>query len=411
MSIAEQTPQPLILHRRSFSFRSLASAVFNTLLGAGLLLWSGPAKLDCQKIELTQVTCQFNTPGWLGLAMWRNKPIHNLQGVRLDTSVAEGMFYKIVLLTSEGEVPLRPYQTSGWDNTRETVDRIQTFLKDPAATHLSVAQVDWLQWWGLAPGALFFLLGLRSLSVSLFSIKTRAFESYQFDSTQHQLIYRYGSLLRRHQEQYPFSHIQRLIVDLDQWAKARFLMELRSGEVFCLVGASFQGQRTSLLGLKWQQVQPLADQASHYTHRSWQLTIDFWHHWVQQQTAKNQPMNVNIRFFHTRLEPVSVWSFDWSTRSLSHQGSNTVDTYKLKDVVEVQTLPVGDPIEKDDDDVYMYYEVNYQLRLLLSSGKPLLVKQFSSHEYHWKPTHVRKAAAQEHAETTAQYIREYICKN
>lgn len=150
---------------------------------------------------------------------------------------------------------------------------------------------------------------------------------------------------------------------------------------------------------------------SRQVHRPWQLTVGFWHQWVQTQSAQNQAMNAKIRDFHRRLKPVSVWAFDRSTRLFSQQSGKRVETYRLKEIAEVQTASVGTPIEKDDDEVYLYYEVNYQLSLLLSSGKPLLVKQFSSHEYHWHPKHIRQSAAQEHVEAIAQRIREYICKN
>jgi hypothetical protein len=134
--IAEQSPNKLVLRQNHLSFGRVFREILVTGIGVGFLLWSGPAKLNCQRIEPTQVTCQLSKPGWLGLGVWQNTAIRNLQAVELTTNVDDGVFYQVLLQTSEGEVPLREYKTSGLDNIQESVHRINTFLKDPTATTL-----------------------------------------------------------------------------------------------------------------------------------------------------------------------------------------------------------------------------------------------------------------------------------
>jgi hypothetical protein len=82
----------------------------------------------------------------------------------------------------------------------------------------------------------FLLIGGRLLYISLFSIKFKSIDSYDFDQNQQRLIYQYGGLLRKKQAFYAFSDIQQLLLDIDPWAKTRLLLELRSGKVLCLNG-------------------------------------------------------------------------------------------------------------------------------------------------------------------------------
>lgn len=90
------------------------------------------------------------------------------------------------------KIPIRHYKTSGLDNTKPSVEQIQTFLNNPRSERLSVAQVDWFQWFGLVPGLCFALVGLRSLYISLLSTESKEITSCCFDQSQNKLIYQYG---------------------------------------------------------------------------------------------------------------------------------------------------------------------------------------------------------------------------
>ena len=70
--IAEQSPNKLVLRQNYVSFGRVFREILVTGIGVGFLVWSGPAKLNCQRIEPTQVMCQLSKPGWLGLGVWRS---------------------------------------------------------------------------------------------------------------------------------------------------------------------------------------------------------------------------------------------------------------------------------------------------------------------------------------------------
>ncbi|MBD2539367.1 hypothetical protein [Coleofasciculus sp. FACHB-SPT36] len=410
--IAEQSPNKLVLRQNYVSFGRVFREILVTGIGVGFLLWTGPAKLNCQRIELTQVTCQLSKPGWLGLGVWQNTPIRNLQAVELTTNVDDGVFYQVLLQTSEGEVPLREYKTSGLDNTQESVDRINTFLKDPTANRLSIAQVDWLQWSGLLP-CMFFLVGINALYVSLLSIRSKLIESYCIDQTQNRLTYQYGSLWRQRQEHYDFSDIHRVILDVDPWAKVRLFVEMRSGELLCLCGQAHPSVKSPWEGAEWQQVQPIADEVSRRVYCPWQLALGFGQTWIDKYVAPNPYAKVTAQWLKANVQSSKVWVFDRSGHCIISQDSNTVKTYTLRDFVDVQVqlTPSRRLVPKEDGDGDKFYDVNYQIVLVLTSKRQVAIQYYSSREYNWEPESGKQATAQVRAEETAQRIRQYVRKD
>jgi len=303
IKIIEQSSQRLLLRQNRLSFGRLFREILLAGIGLNLLLWSGPAKLDCQRVESRQITCQLSKPGWLGLGLWRHQTLPNVQGMELTETIDEGMHYQIRLQTSTGAVPLRPYKTSGLDNIKENADRLQTFFNDPNATQVSIAQVDWLQWFGFAPGVFFAFVGLRLLYISLLSVESRAIEAYRFDQSQNRLTYEYGGLWRRTKEHHAFSDIQQMMLDVDPWAKTRLFLELRSGAVLCLSGQFYPVGKSPWQGNEWQQLQPIANAVSLQTHRPWKLTLGFGQSWLQKQIIENKYASAIARFFKASLDP------------------------------------------------------------------------------------------------------------
>jgi hypothetical protein len=405
-SIAEEPLNKLVLRQNHLSLSRLLREIFLLGIGVGILVWSSPAKLNCQRIEPMQVTCQLSKPGWLGLGIWRNERIRNLQGVKLTQHIDDGVYYQVLLQTSAGEVPLRRYKTSGLDNTRESVNRINAFLKDPTATELIIVQVDWLQWFGFVSGMFFFLIGIRTLYVSLFSIRSKLIESYCINQAQNQLTYQYGGLLRQRQDTYAFSDIHRLVLDIDAWAKARLFLEMKSGELLCLSGQAHPSRQSPWQGVQWQQIQPVADEVSRRLHRSWQLALGLGQTWIEERMAHNKRGKAIARWFKANRKLLQVWVFDHSTNSVTCQDNKTVETYTLRDIVDVEVSPMQTSVASADSDDEKFYQVNYQITLVLTSGKQIPIQQFFS--YSWKD---KQATAQAQAEEAAQCIRQYIGKD
>ena len=408
IDIAEQSPHRLILRQNHWSWMRLFRSVFWTGIGVGLLLGSGPAKLDCQRIEPTQVTCKLSKPGWLGLGLWRTRTLDNLQGIKLNSSVDEGVYYQILLQTSQGEIPLRPYKTSGLDNTQESVAQIQAFLKDASADRVSIAQVDWLQWLGLVPGLFFALIGLRLLYNDLWSTRSKAIESYWFDQHQRQLTYQFGGLLRQRQIHYAFSEIQQIVLDLDPWAKARLFLEMKSGELLCLNGQIYPIGKSPWQGEVWQSLVPIADRVSDRLHRPWNLTIGLGQIWLQRQVAENRFVRQMVRRFSINLDPAQIWMFDRSAGLVTSQQGKNQQTYALQDIGEVQVKPGELSMDKVDSDGDQLCHIQYEICLVMTSGKQVPIQHFSQSEYNWKPNSSKPAIAQTLAEEAAHCIRQFI---
>jgi hypothetical protein len=405
IKIVEQSAHQLVLYQNRVSRRRLWGELLLTGVGIGFLTWLGPARLDCQRLEPHQISCQLSKPGWSGLGIWRNQSIVGLQSVKLKKQPVDegGEAHQILLQTPTKTFPVREYLSSGLDNNQESVDRLRQFLKNPQAQQLSIAQVDWCQWFGLVTGLGFLLIGGRLLYISLFSIKFKSIESYAFDQNQQRLTYEYGGLLRKKQEFYAFSDIQQLVLDFDPWAKTRLFLELRSGKVLCLNG---QIPKNQLLwqGEAWQSMQSIADQVSQKINCPWKLTVGFGKTWLQEQLTRNK----YARAFLGNIEPVKIWVFDRSNRSISYQNGAVSQTYYWQDVIDVQALAASKSnttLYRDDGH---YYMVEYQTNLLLNSGKPLPIQNFLYREDYWEPSSGQPSTAQNRAEESAQCLRQFI---
>jgi hypothetical protein len=169
----------------------------------------------------------------------------------------------------------------------------------------------------------FLLIGGRLLYISLFSIKFKSIESYDFDQNQQRLIYQYGGLLRKKQAFYAFSDIQQLLLDIDPWAKTRLLLELRSGKVLCLNGQVYPQKQPFWQGEEWKMWQSIADQVSQKINRSWKLTVGFGQVWRQEELTQNKYAKSIKWAFPSSLESAKVWMFDRSTHSIYYQDSKT----------------------------------------------------------------------------------------
>ncbi len=414
MKIVEQSAHQLTLYQNRLSQRRLLGELILTGVGLGFLLWLGPAHLKCQRMVPQKVTCQLSKPGWLGWGQWHKQSILDLQSVQLKKQATDegGESHQILLQTKTGVVPVRQYLSSGLDNNQEVVDRLRQFLKNPQAQQFSMAQVDWCQWFGLLPGLGFLLIGGRLLYISLLSTKFKSIESYCFDHSQQRFTYQYGGLLRHKQQSYAFFDIQQLVLDVDQWAKARLFLELRSGKVLCLNGQVYPKSQPFWQGEDWPAVQSIADRVSQQINLPWKLSVGFGQSWLQEQLAQNKYAKSMKWAFPSNTEPSKVWVFDRATQSISYQDSKTRQAYAWQDVADVQALASSEqntiPYQ---DEGCKYYLVEYQTNLLLNSGKPLPIRNFSYREDHWEPTSDQPSTAQTWAEETAQCIREFVRNN
>jgi hypothetical protein len=410
LQITRQSPEQLIVRQNRLSVGRLSRELFITGLGLVFLTVSGPAKLECQRVEAAQVRCQLSYPGWLGMGVWNRQSIDDLQRVELLQVEDDGVFYDILLQTSEGEMSLRPYKTSGLDNTLESIDRIQAFLSDPNASHLTVTQWDWLQWFGLIPGLVFFLAGLQSLYSSLLSTRSKTIESYAIDESRRTLTYQYGGLLRRRQSVYPMFDIQRVFVDIHPQTGGWLFLELQTGELFCLNDPNHSANPYHLQWTDGATLRTIAQQISDRVRRPWQITLGFGPTWLQKQATQKSSARLALRLLDSISQPSSLWTFDRTGGRVIHQQTHSLKTYALQGIVDVQTTPVGDPVERKDSEGTTCYDVDYEVTLKMTNGNRVTVQKFYSleYKYRWRPEKGEKSKAQQQAEAIAQPLRDYL---
>ncbi len=117
------------------------------------------------------------------------------------------------------------------------------------------------------------------------------------------------------------------------------------------------------------------------------------------------------RWLKANVQSSKVWVFDRSAHCIISQDSNTVKTYTLRDFVDVQVTPSRRLVPKEDGDGDKFYNVNYQIVLVLTSKRQVAIQHYFSREYNWEPESGKQATAQVRAEETAQGIRQYVCKD
>ena len=194
------------------------------------------------------------------------------------------------------------------------------------------------------------------------------------------------------------------MLDIDSCAKTRLFLELRSGKVLCLNG---QVPKNQLLwqSADWTLTQSIADQVSQKINRPWKLSVGFGQTWLQEKVVRNK----YARVFLSNIEPVKVWVFDRSTRSVYYQDNKMQQTYNWQDVVDIQAIASSTTNKIPyRDDGHNYYIVEYQTNLLLNSGQALPIQNFLYREDYWKPDSGQLSTAQQRAEEVAECIRQFM---
>jgi hypothetical protein len=160
--------------------------VMTVALTFGLVTLLQVRVLSCTRLESTQYSCQLKS-NLLGLIPLRSTPIIGLQGATVKHEVVESTnednngrsrttrstVYWVVLATGQGEVELDIVKDGGSGSKLETAERINAFVRDPAAKSLQVrGDLTHLFWLPLIlfflPIALIVLLaGLKALAADI----------------------------------------------------------------------------------------------------------------------------------------------------------------------------------------------------------------------------------------------------
>ena len=164
-------PTPNRLRRLAYN---LLKALYAVLCGsvfvfAGLLVvvFCGVhTTLTCQRVELTQGSCQLVTSGLLG-SDETTIPLNQLKNAKFELSTdSRGRGgYRVVLLTDDGEVPFISTWNHNEPEKRKKADLINVFIGHPGETYLRVQQDD--RWSAYSLGGFCILCGFPVMLSSL----------------------------------------------------------------------------------------------------------------------------------------------------------------------------------------------------------------------------------------------------
>lgn len=153
MKIVQKTPNLLILRLRPLILWIFG--IFFASLGLFLLVTLGKVTtLTCTRTEPTN--CQLVASGLLG-SQSKQIPLNTLQGAKVEeTSDSDGSTYRVIILTSSGNVPFTSYLSSLKDKQTIASD-IEDFVKNPQMTSLKQEQDD--RFWIYLIGGTFVIAG------------------------------------------------------------------------------------------------------------------------------------------------------------------------------------------------------------------------------------------------------------
>ncbi len=161
MRIVEQTSTILKLQGKG-RFTGLFGVLFGApffLAGLAVILFIGNlSALKCDRVAATQIACKLTSANIL-----RQKivPIEagQLQGAEVQVNEdSDGDTYRVVLITKSGKIPLTDVYSSGIGTKyRENVDKINSFIGNPAQESLLIQQDD--RWFAYPFGGIFMLVG------------------------------------------------------------------------------------------------------------------------------------------------------------------------------------------------------------------------------------------------------------
>jgi hypothetical protein len=172
MKIIEQTDR--ILHITDQNRQCLWGLLFATpflLLGLGVILLTAKViTLECQRSASSQIRCQRSVAGILGTEK------EQIPGFVTSAKTVKTSGKGAVINTTKGAIELAPYRAFVTDRVDKTVDRLNTFIKDPQQTQISIEQDDR---WANSLWSINFLIGGIAIACGALAIPLRL--SCRFD--------------------------------------------------------------------------------------------------------------------------------------------------------------------------------------------------------------------------------------
>lgn len=112
-----------------------------------------------------------------------------------------------------------------------------------------------------------------------------------------------------------------------------------------------------------------------------------------------------------RLKAPDVCVFDRLTHSVTYQDSHEPRTYPLNEITDIQIRLEKPLVPQTDSDFDQFFDITYQIQLVLRDGRQFPVQQYFHREYKWEPGTDKLPTARVWAEEVAQCIRQFISKD
>lgn len=186
MKITEHTPSVLVLQVREYIviFEAiLPGLVF--LLGIIIILRHGTLKtITCERIERSQINCEFTSSGLLGT---KTSEIDQIQSAEVELrSFLGNDFYRIAFITKNSKVSI-PFGDSDADIVNKRVNRIKIFIKEMDDPSFKI-EVPNCIYFPRINGGIYILAGAAYI---LFIILRKSLISCSFDKSLDRLCLEY----------------------------------------------------------------------------------------------------------------------------------------------------------------------------------------------------------------------------
>lgn len=366
-------------------------------VGSTLLWITGQVQFNCERLEPQQVSCKLQKRNWFAYPL-RSESIAQLQGARVhETDSDDGSTYKVILQTTQGEIPFTNYGSSGYTEKAEIADRINRFIQDQSQTQLSLSAANWPERVGLGLGGVILVLSgltlygmvLGSGHPAVGSGHPDTINTLTFDKLQGRLIVDTGSLLRPQRVDYSLVEIQAISLAISERLTTAIRLQLTSGQVLDL------GQL--LAGASMAKTRPIAHQLSQFLGKPWQLAIAPTLDWGLQNYSK-LAKNIYTKIAEKSNLSVNLatWIFNPQTRQFSsEQEQRKLASYNWQNISEITIQPVRPGATGKPSST-----LPYQLVLRLNSGESLVLQEYVGES--------EGDSAQTQAETVAKYLRDYL---
>lgn len=223
-------------------------ALFGTpffIIGIVVIFMGGKTTLNCQKIDNNQNICQLTKA-----SLYQTK-VETLPGsiirARVDVNEdSDGDTYRVILITSNQEIPLTNMYSSGSKNKRVNKNKINNFLQNSSQKSLTVTQDD--RFFLYPFGSIFFLVGGGVILGALICGDLE--KLFTLKRTTQKFEIKRQKIFKNLEKKYSFSEIDCFLIETETDSDGDTIytlqLKLRSGKLDPLYSSTLESNLTNL---------------------------------------------------------------------------------------------------------------------------------------------------------------------